>query len=41
VANEASVAKMKEVTELNELVDESERSGANELVDQSTRLYMS
>ena len=41
MASEASVAKTKEVTELNRLIDESERSGANELVDQSTRLYMS
>jgi hypothetical protein len=41
VANEASVAKAKEITELNRLVDESEQSGASKLVDQSTRLYMS
>jgi hypothetical protein len=41
VASEASVAKTKEITELNRLVDGSERSGANELVDQNTRLYMS
>jgi hypothetical protein len=41
VVNDASVAKTKEITELNRLVDESEQSRANELVDQSTRLYMS
>ena len=41
MANEASVAKMKEITELNRLVDKSERRGANKLVDHSTRLYMS
>ena len=41
MANEASGAKTKEITELNRLVDESERRGASELVDQSTRLYMS
>jgi hypothetical protein len=32
--------KTKEITELNRMVDVSERRGANELVDQSTRLYM-
>jgi hypothetical protein len=41
VVNEASIAKTKEITELSRLVDGSERRGGNELVDQSTRLYMS
>jgi hypothetical protein len=40
VVNEASIAKTKQINELNNLVDESKQKGVNKLVDQRTRLYM-